>query len=104
MQVRLKINGCPAKMVNTNTEQEMNERNRDDGSETEYDDADRELNFGRMRKCKQCRRYTYGHNIPYGPNCTMEKKSEEEIDRENRETLKRRRLKEKKTRRITRDK
>ena len=42
-------------------------------------------------------RYSYGHTPPYGARCAMEKKQDEEIKKENRETLeKRRKLKEKK--------
>ena len=71
--------------------------NKDNGTDSNNDDGtDKELNFDRMRKCKQCRRYTYRHTPPYGPDCTMEKKQDEEIERENRETLeKRRRMNEK---------
>ena len=85
-------------MATTNTEREMNGKNRDDWTElNNNNDRYREPNFDRMRKCKQCHKYTYGHTPPYGSNYTIEKKQDEKREKEISATLeKRRRLKEKK--------
>ena len=85
-------------MATTNTEREINESNRVDGTEPNNDDdTDRELNFDSMRKFRVCRRFTYGHTPPYGSNYTIEKKQDEKREKEISATLeKRRRLKEKK--------
>ena len=82
-----------------NTEQGLNKSNKDDGTKMNMDDyMDTELNIDRMRKCTQCRRYTYGHTPPYGSRCAIERKRDKDIEEENRETLEKRRrmLKEKK--------
>ena len=62
----------------------------DDAMNTDYD-TDTDLDVSKMPKCRTCGRFTYGHTHPYGPRCTMNRKRDEEIEEENKETLEKRR-------------
>ena len=62
----------------------------DDAMNTDYD-TDTDLDVNKMPKCRTCGRFTYGHTHPYGPRCTMNRKRDEEIEEENKETIEKRR-------------